>query len=105
MLTLYSFGKKENGTWGKDALFDIMDDPTDVVATNKEFTNINKDDSVSDLDGIISFLCDISWTISLEWGWRRNVCPTLGCTIAFLYPACYRLVMWSINTNDMGFHG
>ena len=46
MLTsLYFFGKKENGIWEKDVLFDITYDPTDVVAI-EEFGNINKDDAI-----------------------------------------------------------
>ena len=31
---LYFFGKKENGTQGKDVLFNIMDDSMDVAAAN-----------------------------------------------------------------------
>ena len=51
MLTsLYFFGKKENITWGNIVLFDIMDDPTYVVAAIEEFTNISEDDAVSSFD-------------------------------------------------------
>ena len=38
---------------GKDALFDTMDDPTDVIAAIEEFNNISKDDAVSALDGFV----------------------------------------------------
>ena len=48
MLTsLYFFGKKENGTSGKDVLFDTMEDLMDVVAAIEEFANIHKDNAVS----------------------------------------------------------
>ena len=30
-----------------------MDDPTDVIKATQEFTNINKDDAVSALDGFV----------------------------------------------------
>ena len=54
MLTsLYFFGKKENGTWGKDVLFDTMGDPTDVVAAIEEFASISKDNAVAALDGFV----------------------------------------------------
>ena len=54
MLTsLYFFGKKENGTWEKDVLFDTIDDDTDVVVAIEEFAKINKDDAVSALDGFV----------------------------------------------------
>ena len=54
MLTsLYFFGKIGHGTWGKDVLFDSMDDPTDLVVTIEEFFNINQDDAVSALDGFV----------------------------------------------------
>ena len=47
MLTfLYFFGKKENGTWGKDVLFD-------VVAAIEEFANVNKNDAVPAIDGFV----------------------------------------------------
>ena len=50
MLTsLYSFGKKENGIWGKDVLFDSMD----VVATIEEYGYVNKDDAVSVLMALL----------------------------------------------------
>ena len=46
MLTsLYFFDKKEDGTWVKDVLFDIIDDPTDVVAAIEEFAFIIKDNT------------------------------------------------------------
>ena len=50
----YFFGKKENGTWGKDVPFNTMDDPTDVVPAINEFTNINKDNTISALDGFVN---------------------------------------------------
>ena len=54
MLTsLYFFGKKENRTWGKDVLFNIIDDFMDVTAVIEEFTNVNKDDAVLALDGFV----------------------------------------------------
>ena len=45
LASLYLFGKKENGTWGKDALFNTADDPTDVVAAIEELANISKKDT------------------------------------------------------------
>ena len=54
MLTsMYSLDKKENGTLGKDVLFDTMDDPTDVEAAIEEFAIINKENYVSALDGFV----------------------------------------------------
>ena len=53
MTSLYFFGEKENGTWGKDVLFDSMNDPTDIVVAIEEFASINKDDAVSGLDGFV----------------------------------------------------
>ena len=54
MLTsFYFFGKKENGTLGKDVIFDSMDDPTDVVVAIEELATINKDNAVLALDGFI----------------------------------------------------
>ena len=37
----------------KNVLFDIMDNPTDIVAAIAECANINKDDAVSALDGFV----------------------------------------------------
>ena len=119
MLTsLYFFSKKENGIWEKDVLFDTKDDPTDVVAAIEEFSNINKDHSVSALNDLVkkmmteiyvlikvSNVCDISGKICLEWGWRINECLTSGCTIAALYPAYYRLIIKSINTHGQRING
>ena len=54
MLTsLYFFDKKENQTWGKDVLFDSMDDPTDGVVSISEFANINEVDAASALDNFV----------------------------------------------------
>ena len=54
LTSLYFFGKKENGTWINNILFDTMDDPTDVVAAIEEFTNINKYNAVSALDDFVN---------------------------------------------------
>ena len=54
MLTsLYFFGNKENWTWGKDAIFDSMNNSTDVVVVIKEFANINKNNAVPALDDFL----------------------------------------------------
>ena len=54
MLTsLYFLAKKENRTWQKDVLFNIMDDPTDVVAAIEEYINASKDNAVSALYGFV----------------------------------------------------
>ena len=54
MLTsLYLFDKKDYGCQGKDALFDTMDVPSNIVAAIEEFANLNKDDAVSALHGFV----------------------------------------------------
>ena len=120
MLTsLYFFGKKEIRTWGKDVLFDSLHDPTDIVVAIEDFSNINKDNAVTAYDGFVdeenkdwdlfltkvSNACDISWKICLKWGWWRNEFLTSGFSIAALYPDCYRLIMWGINTHGMWVNG
>ena len=43
----------KNWTWGKDVIFDSMDDSTDVVVAVEEFANTNKDDAASALGGFV----------------------------------------------------
>ena len=50
----YFFGKKGYETWGIYLLFNIMDDPTDVLQAIGAFANINKDDAVSALDVFVN---------------------------------------------------
>ena len=102
MLTsLYFFGKKENGTWGKDVLLDSINDPTDIVVAIEEFANINKDDAVSALDGFVDkkwglryifyqslhfmcyFLKDLSG-MRMKKKWIYNLCVSYSCFVSCL---------------------
>ena len=67
MLTsLYLFGKKENGTWGKDVLSNIIDDPTDLIAAIEEFTSNKKEDTKSAIVGFVDKEND-NWELCFWW--------------------------------------
>ena len=54
MLTsLYFFGENKNGIWGKDVLFDIMDNPINVVASTEGFANTNEEEAESAVNGFV----------------------------------------------------
>ena len=55
------FAKKEIGTWWKDVLFNIINNPIYIVAAIEEFTNIIEDEAVSAFNGFFNYEndCDI----------------------------------------------
>ena len=77
MPILCTFLVRKKITWGKDALFDTIDDHTDVLAAIEEFANINNDDAVLAWDGFVDEENDdwylVFWSksqlcaIVLEW--------------------------------------
>ena len=51
LISLYFYGKKENGTWGKDVQSNINNDPTDLVAVIEELINNNEEETNSAVGG------------------------------------------------------
>ena len=47
------FGKKGNGTWGRNALFDTMNDPADVVEAIEQFANTSRYNNVSAVSSFV----------------------------------------------------
>ena len=78
LTSLYFFGKKENGMWGKDILFDIMDDPTDVVAVFEEF--VDEENHNWDIYFLIkvSIMCEIFERIFWNENEEEMNVPPLG---------------------------
>ena len=84
----------------------------------EKFANINEDNVVSALDGFVdkenedwelyfwskSSLC-VLFLKRFVWNIDEEIMNVLPLGVAALYPACFKLILWSINTHVMWVKG